>query len=440
MDLIAGLRRFGFARPHLLVVQAAGGTPARLAVERWSREHGWPVAASPADADVVLVCGAVSPTLEPLVGRVVDSVPYPRAVVRLSLGGRWADDLGGVLRDARAELLAWAAQRPAAPSPPHGTEASAGEDDQPGEHHGGMGHGGMGHGGMAMEAGGLALAQQAEDRDGLKLDVLHVPLGPVLVAWPAGLELGLVLQGDVVQDAGLADSPFAHAGGGGSWWDQPWRAAGAGQAVRVGDAERRRAAAHLDSAARLLTVSGADGDARAAARLRDGVLGGENGGALRDGAARLRRHVEGSRLLRRAMEGVGVLPAARAQAGGVTGPALRAAGLAVDLREGSPGYEGFEPVVGEGPADVFARLRQWLVEAELALPLADRAAPLRAAEGTRGQVDGGPGAASAALAGVIGELVRGQEFATVRLIVASLDPDGDDLAVAVEAAGEPVHA
>src|SRR5260370_29378823 len=39
------------------------------------------------------------------------------------------------------------------------------------------------------------------DRDGLRLDQLHVPLGPVLPDWPAGLVVHLTLQGDVVQHA-----------------------------------------------------------------------------------------------------------------------------------------------------------------------------------------------------------------------------------------------
>ena len=48
---------------------------------------------------------------------------------------------------------------------------------------------------------GIPLAEGAEDRDGLEMDVLHLPLGPVLRHWPAGVVLRLTLHGDVVADA-----------------------------------------------------------------------------------------------------------------------------------------------------------------------------------------------------------------------------------------------
>src|SRR5258708_27816729 len=57
---------------------------------------------------------------------------------------------------------------------------------------------GMDMGGMVMPAG-LRMAGRGADRDGLKLDQLHVPLGPVLPDWPAGLVVHVTLQGDVVQ-------------------------------------------------------------------------------------------------------------------------------------------------------------------------------------------------------------------------------------------------
>ncbi|MDZ4268092.1 MAG: hypothetical protein U1D00_20775, partial [Mycobacterium sp.] len=45
------------------------------------------------------------------------------------------------------------------------------------------------------------LAEGADDRDGLEMDVLHLGLGPVLAHWPAGMRLRCVLSGDVVTDA-----------------------------------------------------------------------------------------------------------------------------------------------------------------------------------------------------------------------------------------------
>ncbi len=54
---------------------------------------------------------------------------------------------------------------------------------------------------MEMAPSGIPLAEGGEDRDGLEMDVLHLPLGPVLPHWPAGLVLRCALQGDVVVEA-----------------------------------------------------------------------------------------------------------------------------------------------------------------------------------------------------------------------------------------------
>ena len=55
-----------------------------------------------------------------------------------------------------------------------------------------------------MMPAGRPLADEAPDRDGLTLDVLHLGLGPALPWWPAGVQLQLTLQGDVVQKASAA--------------------------------------------------------------------------------------------------------------------------------------------------------------------------------------------------------------------------------------------
>ena len=65
--------------------------------------------------------------------------------------------------------------------------------------HGDMDHGDMDHGSMSPD--GIPLAEGAEDRDGLEMDAIHLPLGPVLRHWPAGVVLRLTLHGDVVADA-----------------------------------------------------------------------------------------------------------------------------------------------------------------------------------------------------------------------------------------------
>ncbi|MDD7921273.1 hypothetical protein [Actinomycetospora callitridis] len=126
--------------------------------------------------------------------------------------------------------------------------------------------------------GGLAMADLGDDRDGLALDQLHVPLGPVLPEWPSGLVVDVVLQGDVIQEA---RSRF----------------------VDLDDldaTERLPAAARaLESAARVLALAGWDGPAARARGLRDAVLfgGGSSAGVLEE-LDDLRRRVRRSRLLR----------------------------------------------------------------------------------------------------------------------------------------------
>lgn len=447
MVLIRRLRRFAFDRPHLFLLQAANGTAARLAVEAWARTQGWPVTVTPLDADVVVVCGTASPPLAALVARVIAGVPAPRAVVTVTDSH---DELESLLVAAGDSL--W--QSPVQPEttqagPPDDADAHT-EDQDAGDEHAGMDHAAMGHGDMdmAMEAAGLPLAERASDRDGLTLDVLHTPLGPLLAAWPAGLKLTLTLQGDVAQSAEVDGSLFHGAPASGSYWERPWRRALAGVAVTVGEAERRRAGAHLDSLDRLLVVAGHDGAARAAARLRDAALAETDLTVALHDVRALRRRLERSRLLHRATKGLGALTAAAAQAAGVTGPALRASGVAEDARARSPAYPGFQPAAVDGAGDVRARWRQWLAETEAAIAVAasgDARRPLvpvdAVLEGTRGRIQADGPAPSRALVDVLPELVTGQEIAVVRLIVASLDPDGDDLtSPARTTTGEHVHA
>ena len=54
------LHRVGFARPHVFLLALPGGTAVRLAGERHAHRRGWPLAESPADADVLVVCGQPS--------------------------------------------------------------------------------------------------------------------------------------------------------------------------------------------------------------------------------------------------------------------------------------------------------------------------------------------------------------------------------------------
>ncbi|MGH3993569.1 MAG: hypothetical protein ACRDSN_14050, partial [Pseudonocardiaceae bacterium] len=258
--------------------------------------------------------------------------------------------------------------------------APAGRHDMHGSH--GDMHGG--HQDMEMP-GGLPMADRGEDRDGLMLDQLHVPLGPLLPEWPAGLVVHTTLQGDVVQAARVevlrADGPLD------DFWGEPWCRAAAGAPVTMGDAARWRVAAHLDSLARLLAVVGWP-DAVARTRwLRDDVLGGTPTEQVIPRARKLARQLRGSRTLRWLTDGVGVLPA----------------------------------------GDASARWLTWLADIEQALPDLAKTGSIA---GVREPVRN----CDALLAALPG-LLAGAELATARLIVASLDPDVAGLGTAAAVAG-----
>jgi hypothetical protein len=238
------------------------------------------------------------------------------------------------------------------------------------------------------------MAEQASDRDGLTLDQLHVQLGPVLTDWPAGLIIDLAVQGDVVQEVQVRTIPAAPgAYTTPAFWDAPAAAVAAGDPVDASTIGPHLAASHLDSVARLLGVAGWEDGAAHARRLRDELL---DGLAQPADIERFARRVGRARVLRWLLDGLGVLDHDEAVARGVQGAALRAGG------------------------DVSARLRQWLAEAQAAA-----AGDVMSGEGPRGSVSGAP--PSAALLEVLPDLVRGLDVASARLVVASLDPDVDQL-------------
>ncbi|GAA4228700.1 hypothetical protein GCM10022254_19330 [Actinomadura meridiana] len=210
------------------VVSAADGTADRLRVEAELRRRGWRAAVSPAETGTLVVCGNPGPELASAIEAVWRDMPEPRA--RASADLDWT---GG------------------APRPP-------------------------------LELDDVGMADRADDRDGLRLDVLHVPFGPVLAWWPAGLRVDLTVQGDVVQAAeatavDTADATFWHEG--------------------------RRAAHRLDSVSRLLRVAGWDVAGEHAAVLRDEALAGAPGVA--DRFRPFARRVGRSRVLRWMTRNVG---------------------------------------------------------------------------------------------------------------------------------------
>ncbi|MEZ5099009.1 MAG: hypothetical protein R3C15_04260 [Thermoleophilia bacterium] len=284
--------------------------------------RGWPIVGSPADADLLVVCGRNEGDE---VERSWADMSGPRARVDVGIPGDAARaldraqlrlaDVDAQRRDASARSAAAASDEDWDGRTGHGAHDDDGDRR--------AGHGDGDHeGGMEMP-GGLPMADRAEDRDGLRLDRLHVALGPVLCAWPAGLVVRVALQGDVVQCVSV-ETVVAEEGEELPFWNEPWLRAAAGEPVTRGEAARRRASAHLDSLGRLLAVAGWHDAAVDARRLRDQALGGAAAGRLVPRGERLARRLRRSRALRWLTDGLGVLDEAAAATAGVSGPAARA--------------------------------------------------------------------------------------------------------------------
>ncbi|SFE82631.1 hypothetical protein [Blastococcus tunisiensis] len=388
-----GLRRrltaAAVRRATVLVVEVPGWGRTRCAVEREIRDRGWRPAASPADADVLLVCGRPGARLAAAVDLAWEQLPGPRAraEVLTPSGASAALDraLDGLADDdgQRAD----AAARPGDPAmgigadeDPDGDDAGSGhetsdEDSDDGDSDDGdsddgdsddgdsddgdsddgdsgdgdSGDGDSGDSGdgsdddgaeddesgedesgeddaddsddsdemdmdMPMPAG-IPLAGGGEARDGLEMDLLHVPLGPVLPAWPPGLVLHCTVQGDVVQEARAEVLPPGP------------------DAEPDGDLVQGSPADRCDRAARILTVAGWADAAAAAARLRDELLDADGPGSSRPALDRLDRRVRRSWTLRRSLRGV---PAAAGNppAGDVHDQLLRHLDQARHPREG----------------------------------------------------------------------------------------------------------
>ncbi|WP_199516695.1 hypothetical protein [Nucisporomicrobium flavum] len=382
------LDRLAARRPHVLLAITPGATAARLATEDALVDVGAVVTASPADADVLVVVGYPGEEMADAIGDVWRQLPGPRvrtqvvdpaaagAAIRAAVAGLSG---GGQRAEALRRHDEW---RTGA------DHRNDGDPDESPGHRGHAEHGG--HGESMPMPGGLMMAERADDRDGLKLDVLEVTLGPVLADWPAGLVVTAAVQGDVVRkvDARVVGAESTAVP---SFWD--------------GADGRRRAAAHLDSLARLLAVVGWPAMAQRVRVVRDAALGAGPVSDVRSRLAVVDRRLRRSRTLRWATDGLGVLTPQMARRLDVTGPAARAA---------------------DDGGDVTARWRCWLTDADAVLAGRDPGP----AVGPRGR-GRGDRTASAALLDAACRLMVGLDLAAARIVLASFDPDPDEIAVAV---------
>ncbi|WP_242612827.1 hypothetical protein [Janibacter limosus] len=319
MGLTRILAHLAVNSTHVLIVEAPGHWLTRVELEQQMALRGWRAAWTPANADVLAVCGVPGPELAELAERLWEQMPGPRARVDVASPAV----VGSTLEDAATLLLdtpyhrADARERAQEPRIPedhgqmgHGGHEGMDHGGHEGMNHEGMDHGGHegmnheamdhegmdhaghgGHGGMDMAPAGIALAQGGQDRDGLEMDVLHLPLGPVLPFWPAGLALLCSLQGDVVVDAAASVVD------------------GAGHAASSKEPQTPpvpASAVRCDGVMALLALAGADDAAARARRARDALVRGDQG-AARDAVERLHRTVRRSWLLRWSLRGVMVL-------------------------------------------------------------------------------------------------------------------------------------
>ncbi|MFC0505279.1 hypothetical protein [Micromonospora costi] len=376
MGLTSMLHRLAARHAHVLLVETPGHWLTRVAAEHHLLDRGWRLAQSPADADVLAVCGTPGVELATVADRLWQQMPGPR--VRIGIESpeqvRHALDIAEAdLRDITRQQTDSRVRRggrgdqtrpdghPTGGHGPHGDHAKGGD-----EHAGHAGHAGVAHGDMDMAPAGIPLANRGEDRDGLELDVLHVRLGPVLAYWPAGLVLRCTLSGDVIVDAQASLTDPSH------------RTPEHDSASRSG---RLFAARRCDNAASLLALAGAHDAASGARQVRDILLDPDGAADAPARLARLTRTVRRSWLLRWSLRRLGSLS--------------RSDLVNRDL-----------PDTLEG--DAHDRL----------LGMLDRASRAVAEESSH-RATGQPTVPVEAVA----ELVRGWDLATARLIVASLDLD-----------------
>lgn len=284
---------------HVLLVEVPGNGAARIALEAAAASAGHVLATHPAESDVLLVCGTPGPEMRTVIDRVWDQMPYPKHRAALTS----PDEIGTVFTTAQDSLTDRRAQRSAAredgidgrhlaedgPDHEHPNDEHPDDTDESMHEHdmpmGGHDHMSMDH--MSMSGpGGYPLADGADDRDGLEMDVLHRRLGPILPVWPAGVILDVTLTGDTITDASAS-------------------------VIDVDDHKRGEpqngAASALDQAAQILAVAGWDAVAARTLRVRDLAVTGRRDQA-RERIRPLRRRIERSVMLRWSLRGLQVRP------------------------------------------------------------------------------------------------------------------------------------
>ena len=365
---------------------------------------------SPRHASVLLVAGVLRQADRDALRRLHDQLPHPRATLW------WAD--GDASIDVAAPRTVHTGDDPTIPLQELYRQLLTGErpsdddllPDEPPAPWRGVGE--YGQGGKGMMGGtpyGRPMPMTADDlRDGLALDAYTLRIGPFMPMLPAGLVLGLTLQGDVIQHARMESPPL---------WPTSDRSLDPRLSVpgTLAQSERLLAARHLRCVARLLIILQLMPQAERCQRMACAV---EHGKTV--SLAALRKSLIRSGAFAAIPAGLGRLDPSVAQALGSS--ALRAAGGAIDARQHSPAYQAldFRPAA-QLAVDVRARLCQWLDEAEQSLALAARAGS--ASVDDRLQVDRNTAADMALVdtEGIFSGLLAGLEWNEAMLVINSFD-------------------
>ena len=381
---------------------------------------------SPAAATVLLMVGGIPPALERSVAAVHDGMPHPRGTVHLPLGfdhgslptsphalvAGSAEDALAVIRDVFAQLMSGrrASDPPLLP------------DVEPSPW---RGVGPYGQGGSGMTGGtpyGRPLAELAADRDGLRLDVLPLRIGPLFAPLGTGVTLEATMAGDVVVEALLADSPFAglDATGPPSIFQRALS-----MQVPIAKLEIARARDHLRWVATSLAVMGLSALAMGALRLAAEPVP----DARR--VAALSRRLRALRIPSLPWAERGPL-ASDAVHGLALGPVSRASGEIDDARADEPAYRrlGFEPLIGTA-GDAAERWTLRLREAAASLDLARRAGATEAwgsgvVECPRGRLTP-TSAPFGRIQALVPSLLEGLEWGDAVVSLVSLDIDASEV-------------
>lgn len=419
-----------FAETAAVPVFAVAGGGAREAVGRLRQSPTVELVDTPAAATILLVAGSVPPSLNPALTAVHDAMPSPRGTIHWPLGadqgelpttpsappiGPSADAADAIAHVFRALLSgAVPSEQPIQPS----------ADPNPWR-----GIGPYGQGGSGMTGGtpyGRPMAELAPDRDGLRLDVLPLSVGPFFPRFPVGVTLEVVMAGDVVIEGRVTDSPFI--GHESSFLAGPFLRA-LSHPTPVAEIELARAREHLRWASSALVTQGLPALAMRVLRLAATVTP--------DDATSVTALIRRVRLLRVPQwSGAGVGRLAPELLPGLgLGPVSRAAGLRDDARSTDPAYLalGFEPILGHA-SDAAERWRLRLDEASQSLELARRAGAQRTeqtgvVESPRGRLHAHD-APFQRLQPVIPDLLAGLEWGDAVTALVSLDLDPEEAGAA----------